>query len=193
MAPPSLSRGRAALPSTTKGLGQHFTSPRKVKDPKKTQTYVTIPGRETKRQRLLGRLDKLLNNNRPTFPDAQTVEPQVPAFSEADTFPSDADDPPNFLDDDAENDVIVKPHSPTPKVKDSSRQSDSWKSVIPTIVEGYLVYLTQTLGKPMTLPSSMISRCKHDCESKKITLVCLYFDHKHSVYLSNQECHISSD
>ncbi|KIM59894.1 hypothetical protein SCLCIDRAFT_1217341 [Scleroderma citrinum Foug A] len=79
---------REALPSTTKGLGHHFTSPRKKRNPRKTQTLVSFPGQARRRQLLLDRLDDLLNHRTPceppgceagldTAPESSTLETET--------------------------------------------------------------------------------------------------------------------
>jgi len=51
---------RSSQPVTTKGMGRHFTSPRKVRDKKKTWITASVPGHASKRQKLLDELGNLL-------------------------------------------------------------------------------------------------------------------------------------
>ncbi|KIM61215.1 hypothetical protein SCLCIDRAFT_122648 [Scleroderma citrinum Foug A] len=55
---------------------------------------------------------------------------------------------------------------------------DSWTAVIPTIIEPFLQYLTETIGKLLTSHGSMLSGCHGtaSCEPKCFSLLCLYFD-----------------
>ncbi|KAG1722046.1 uncharacterized protein EDB91DRAFT_227544 [Suillus paluster] len=43
------------------GLGQHFVSPRKARDKRKTQTLVALPGAELKRRHLLAQMQRLMD------------------------------------------------------------------------------------------------------------------------------------
>ncbi|KIJ08570.1 hypothetical protein PAXINDRAFT_88681, partial [Paxillus involutus ATCC 200175] len=55
---------------------------------------------------------------------------------------------------------------------------NNWKTVIPTLVQPFLQYLMQTLGKPVNIPSSSLSHCAQACELKQTMLICLYFNRK---------------
>ena len=68
----------SALLSTSNGLGIHFTSPHKARNPKKTRTYMNIPGRKTKCQRLLAHLDNLLHKWPTDAPAHSTKSPSLP-------------------------------------------------------------------------------------------------------------------
>ena len=61
---PYASDSRAGQPSTSRGLGQHFTSPRGFHRRKQNATPVTVPSRELKRQCLLAELNVLLNQGK---------------------------------------------------------------------------------------------------------------------------------
>ncbi|KIJ19343.1 hypothetical protein PAXINDRAFT_7830 [Paxillus involutus ATCC 200175] len=65
---------------------------------------------------------------------------------------------------------------------------DNWKTVIPTLVQPFLQYLTQMLGKPVNIPSSSISDCAQACELKQTMLVCLYFNHFAQVAVQTCKC-----
>lgn len=65
---------RAALPSTTRGLGQHFTSPRRRRNVKKSQTLVEFPGRNLRRERLLARIEELRSHKHDS---SQTAGPSI--------------------------------------------------------------------------------------------------------------------
>ncbi|KIJ58586.1 hypothetical protein HYDPIDRAFT_34030 [Hydnomerulius pinastri MD-312] len=78
--------------------------------------------------------------------------------------------------------------TPAPTVNAAPRLFESWKTVIPTLVDPFLWYLTQTLGKPVSPPNSTISHCMGACESKKTTLVCLHFNHFTSITVLACKC-----
>ena len=179
------SRQRGTLPSTSTGLGQHFTSPRKVRDARKAKAFVTIPGRHNKRQRLLDRLEDLLNHNavNPSVSRAPSL-PEVPPddglVSHDDTLPGTqcgVEDTTGVQYDILNDNVFPDPNcNPTPATR--THRSDAWKKIVPTMIEPFLQYITQTLGKPAPPPSATISCCQQGCIPKKMTLICLYFDRK---------------
>lgn len=168
---------RSALPSTSKGLGIHFSSPRKARNPKKTQTFVNIPGRETKRQRLLTHLDDLLQkrpadapaHNGGSIPEAATSAPESPVHDDAPldyNFPDDVLDPPD-----------TTPTSVSTATRASSNRYENWKKTIPTLIPLFLSYLSRTLGKPTSAPSNTpLSCCRGDCDVKKTQIIALYHD-----------------
>ncbi|KAG1893799.1 uncharacterized protein F5891DRAFT_1195936 [Suillus fuscotomentosus] len=51
---------RAAQPGTSSGLGTHFSSPRKLRDKRKTQVLVEVPGQKAKQRQLLAKMASLL-------------------------------------------------------------------------------------------------------------------------------------
>lgn len=57
------------------GLGQHFTSPRKARDKKKTQTLVKFPAAELQHHHLLVQMQHLMN---PTSSQIQPSPSTVP-------------------------------------------------------------------------------------------------------------------
>ncbi|KAG6374455.1 hypothetical protein JVT61DRAFT_4497 [Boletus reticuloceps] len=183
---------RAALPSTTTGLGQHFTSPRRACDPKKSQQYVTIPGCHNKRQRLLNRLEELLNhkNDLISHPDPGSSAGHL----EDSKFPD--DDPPRAFDDadddtmfHTEDDDNVGDVQTIPAAQSyAPRQSEKWKALIPTLIDPYLQYITRTMGKPTPMPTLTLSCCKRGCVPKSVGLVCLYYDHFSTVTVHSCQC-----
>ncbi|KAG2744422.1 hypothetical protein P692DRAFT_201808444 [Suillus brevipes Sb2] len=50
----------AAQPGTLSGLGTHFSSPRKLRDKRKTQALVEVPGQKAKQRQLLAKMASLL-------------------------------------------------------------------------------------------------------------------------------------
>ena len=161
---------RGALPSTISGMGQHFTSPKRRRDKRKSQTEVVIPGQDAKRQRLRQRLDDLLNRKLPAMPP-----PPVTNDSLLDAVIEDATgntDSIQHVDDDVNEEIH---HKSTPSVA-MSRLYDNWHTVIPSIIQPYLQYLAETIGKPLTRPDATLIGCHRGCEPKRTSLLCLHFD-----------------
>jgi hypothetical protein len=149
MAPRTGSTRAAQL--TSSGLGTHFTSPWKLRDKRKTQTLVNVPGHKTKHRHLLTKMASLLAG--PAKPEETSpIQPDM----QIDTA---------VLEEDS-NDVwedVPAPHdnsSPQPASQStpsrrtqpditSTRLYDNWKSVIPTLVAVQLDYTARTLGVPL--------------------------------------------
>ncbi|KIJ59342.1 hypothetical protein HYDPIDRAFT_170842 [Hydnomerulius pinastri MD-312] len=131
---------RATLPSTATGLGQHFTSPSKAKDKRKSQTYVPIPGHEVKRQRLLGRLDDLLNHKTKNPQKIPPADLQGPSSSK---LAPNEDKLPQATVDNAEynapaDEDFSELNALAPAVNTATRLFQSWKTVIPTLIDPFL-------------------------------------------------------
>lgn len=182
------STSRGSLVSASTGVGQHFSTPPRKRDKRKTQIIAHIPGQSTKRARLLSELTALLEH------PSQTATPQSISTSsmpdgniQADTtFTSE------FTDEIASD---IHWHEASPRSSDaphrrdptdsSSRLSKRWQNVIPTIVGPYVKYLTQTLGKPLVTSNTVLSGCSREpCERKRASIVCLYFDRTSPFLLS---------
>ncbi|KIO03677.1 hypothetical protein M404DRAFT_145263 [Pisolithus tinctorius Marx 270] len=152
-------------------MGQHFSSPKKQRDKRKTQTNVVIPGQDTKWQCLLQHLSDLLN--------PKSSPPPVPSVTS-----------PSLLEDTAIDDAHAVQHFDHvnelsfDKDPDYSAQHvasgwlyNSWTAVIPTIIKSYLQYLTETTGKPLAGCVMPLFSCHGGCEPRRSSLLCLYFDH----------------
>ena len=161
---------RHALPSTSFGMGHHFSSPQKRRQKKKTQTNVVIPGQLAKRQRLLQHLNELLNDESP-LPLPSATSPPSPEDIDVDI----SVDIPTIQPPTDEPSFKHIPDSLVPNVT-VGRLYDTWTMVIPTIVESYLQYMTETVGKPITSHDTPLFDCHGCCEPKRSSLLCLYFD-----------------
>ncbi|KIN94457.1 hypothetical protein M404DRAFT_168200, partial [Pisolithus tinctorius Marx 270] len=53
---------------------------------------------------------------------------------------------------------------------------DSWTTLMPTIIEPYLQYSTETIRKPLVGCDTPISGCHGHCNLKHSSLLCLYFN-----------------
>ena len=154
MAPKPAPGMQAALPSTTRGLGQHFTSPKKKKNPQKTQTLFSFPGQVKKHQHLLNHLNNLLNHKRVHEPAGCEMSldtaPKGPTL-EMETI--------EFMDVEEANDHELTEHAPPMQCARVNHLFNHWKSVIPTMVHPYLEYLGEPLGKPLPQHASSLSAC----------------------------------
>jgi len=160
---------RGALPSTSLGMGQHFSSLKRWRHKRKTQTDVIIPGQSVKRQRLLQCLDDLLNCKLPVPPSSvtnDTLSDKIIEDASSDTNPIQHED--NSVDEDIH-------HNSTPSVA-TCWLYNNWITVIPTVIELYLQYLAKTIGKPLTSPDAALFGCHGGCKPKPTSLLCLYFD-----------------
>ncbi|KAI6004794.1 hypothetical protein EDD15DRAFT_2359638 [Pisolithus albus] len=160
---------RAALSSTSTGLGHHFSSPRKARDKRKTQVHVSIPGCNHKCQQLLKQLQDLLNPMEQAKLEmahgpAVTTDPQSDTAGELESLE---------LVDDTEFEVsgdydIPESSMPRPTIKKPSASAvfHNWQALIPTLVDVFLSYLTWTMGKPVSTPPSTMHHCVQACETK---------------------------
>jgi len=134
----------AALPSMTRGLGQHFTSLKKKKNARKTQTLVSFPGQAKKCQHLLDCLNNLLNHkvvHEPARCETDLATAPEVSTPEMETI--------GFMDVEEADDHEPTEHSPPMQHACVDHLFSHWKSVIPTMACPYLEYLGETLGKPL--------------------------------------------
>ncbi|KAG1775772.1 hypothetical protein EV702DRAFT_1198975 [Suillus placidus] len=164
MAPTCFARGNQP---TSAGLGHHFISPKKARNPKKTQSLVHVPGVGPKRERLLAQMAALMN--------PQVLNTDSPSFSSA-TAQSDAptniDDAASYTYDEADYDMAnidqldqQVPCSTAVVHEDTGRRLlpdkmannlySAWKALIPTLVDAHL---------------------NHACAQQCFSVVCLFFD-----------------
>lgn len=164
---------RRALPSTMRGMGQQFSSPKKWQDKRKTQTSVTIPGQSAKQQRLLQQLNDLFNHKSSSPPPSGTNSPLL------------EEDITDTLDDTQMIEHPADELMPEDTTSNYSAPSmavnwlyDSWTAVIPTIIEPFLQYLSETIRRPLTSCDGLLFGCHASgtCEPKCSSLLCLYFD-----------------
>ncbi|KAF8834006.1 hypothetical protein BDN67DRAFT_985637 [Paxillus ammoniavirescens] len=124
--------------------------------------YMSIPGHEHKRQWLLSRLEDLLNHKAGQG-DQQLLETPQGGEEDSNSLQAGLHEAESHVDvsDGLEFHVIDEDipltSAPVPGSNTSPRLFNSWKAVIPTLINPFLQYLTRTLGKPAILPSSAIS------------------------------------
>ena len=162
-----------ALPSTTNGLGIHFSSPRKKKNPQKTQTFVYFPGQALRHQCLLDHLDDLFNHKTACEPPG--CEAGLDTAPESFTLEMETI---GNMDVEETDDNERSEHPPPLQWARQDHLFSNWKSLIPTIVCPHLEYLSETLGKPLTGHASLLSACSRDCDKRPTKITCLYFDCK---------------
>ena len=177
---------RSSQPSTS-GLGRHFSSPKRPRDKRKTQSIVSIPGQREQHERYLAQLRDLLENKQPAQ-EAPSLDVQVPTASEHvnDMFlqaPPDDSEAMGFTVD-TSGDELQPAELPTKKRRiqpdaSTERAYTRWKSVLPNLVMPYLRYHARTLGKRLEDVPQTLSLCTHaECARKSSRILCLFFDRK---------------
>ncbi|KAG1889816.1 uncharacterized protein F5891DRAFT_987159 [Suillus fuscotomentosus] len=180
---PQPSNTRAAQ-LTTSGLGAQFVSPRKPRNKLKTQTLVELPGQKAKQDKLQAKLAALLAG-KPTSSSEPTTTSTSP---DIENTPADA-----YEDSFIENEVfpLIQPDESVPPLNTSecikshrilpdvaaARLYDTWKTLIPTLVDVQLGYTQRTVGKILERPSTVLSACRSQkCAQRRTTLIGLFFD-----------------
>lgn len=188
---------------TTNGLGQHFESPKRPRDPKHTRTIVSVPIVEIRRRRLLARLNELQScasksaQSQEDIPQDGIIGEDVKVNNDIHYFdPTDADYVPSETEDlssalqPPEDDEVSDAHNKNFKTVErrilpdppAQRLCASWKALIPTLIEPYQHYASSTLGKPLPTPPTSLSLCKDSkasCLRKSSKVLCLFFDRKY--------------
>ncbi|KAI6001143.1 hypothetical protein EDC04DRAFT_2973545, partial [Pisolithus marmoratus] len=151
---------RSSQPITTKGMGRHFSSPRKARNKKKTLATVSVPVHAFKHQKLLDKLASLLAplpsesglhvHSDATSPIHHPMEP--PELIEPEEIMVDSEEA-------SPADVTVEYTSIVRPTKKSISLCESWHAVIRTMIEPFIKYTTATLGKPLPLLCSPLSSC----------------------------------
>ncbi|KAG1887308.1 hypothetical protein F4604DRAFT_1917113 [Suillus subluteus] len=197
---PAIRPTRGAQPIST-GLGVHFVSPKKARDPKKTQMLVHIPGANSKHKRLLAQMAALMN---PQMLTTQTpssssapAQPEAPAnFDDTASYPYDQDD---SMVNDYQPDKGPCPTDLAPKDlgrrilpdKMANNLYTSWKALIPTLVDPHLKYSARTHGHPLAEICPVISACASSgCVQRQFSIVCLFFDR--FLYVNVMACKCST-
>jgi hypothetical protein len=170
-------RGQQPL---SNGLGKHFTSPTKARDKRKTTVIVRLPGQETKRRRLLEKLQRLQN---PKYESPSTdLASQVPL-----------DEPCSMdidIDNDGWEDIQPKPaqsesSQPTKVPRrilpdtESGRLYAAWKHLLPSLVNSLIDYMSTSTGHIVIPAMDLNSKCEQSsCAPKDTKVLCLHFDRK---------------
>ena len=168
---------QSSQPITTKGMGRHFTSPRKARDKKKSWIIASLPGHASKRQKLLDKLGELLAAQPSDLKsslngDVEAASPTPRPEELLEALPIEPEETLFTFDDKDTCDAMeecVRPSCPTTR---SISMCVDWKALIPTIIDPFLKYTVAALGSRL---SSCISNCQ---EQKLTTILCLFFDRK---------------
>ena len=194
--------GTQSAQMATKGLRQHFSSPKCPRDKNKTNTLVPVSILDIKHQCLLAHLNELeskssklleaheeippnriLNDNIDIDDDAPYLDPMdtdyVPTDNEdSGSLPVLLEDDVNVFSDGPDNGNASEQHVP-PDLPAQCLYT-SWKRIISTLVMSYQHdYTSRTLAKPLSAPPTTLSLCNQaTCSQKTSKLLCLFFDHK---------------
>jgi len=176
---------RSSQPITTKGMGRHFTSPRKARDKKKSRITTLLPGHISKRQKLLDKLGDLLaaqpSELKSSLNGAIEVVSPTPLPEElSETLPMEPEEMLFTFDDEdmpcGAMQERLRTACPTTR---SISMCAGWKALIPTIIDPFLKYTAAVLGQPLVALGSRLSSCTSNCQEQRLTTVlCLFFDRK---------------
>ncbi|KAF7439857.1 hypothetical protein PC9H_000194 [Pleurotus ostreatus] len=180
------------------GLGQHYTSPKKAAP--RRPTVLRPLGHDLKKRRLTDELNRLLANPGATItavPD--TAVPDVPSGEHDDRAHNASDALDNLaaqmitnMDMDPPTPRGTAPPPPKASGEASSKLYSSWASLLPTLVEPLLEYERQSIGKPLTSPSSILRGCTNgrniDCEFRTLNMLCLFPDHFRMLEVQGCKC-----
>ncbi|KAG1728250.1 uncharacterized protein EDB91DRAFT_1314088 [Suillus paluster] len=124
------------------GLGQHFMSPRKARDKRKTQVLVKLPGAELKHRCLLSQMQRLMDptSSKPGRSLGTTLE--GPSGAEVETAHAVSSDRP------ADSETSPSKQRTLPD-KSTGTLYANWKKLIPTLVDPQLKYYARTLGQAL--------------------------------------------
>ncbi|KAG1735673.1 uncharacterized protein EDB91DRAFT_1348200 [Suillus paluster] len=179
------------------GLGQHFVSPRKARDKRKTQVLVKLPGAELKRRRLLSQMQRLMDptSSKPGRSLGTTLEGPS---GEADNINLTNDF--DFAGAEVETAHAVSSDRPADSETSPSKRRTlpdkstgtlyaNWKKLIPTLVDPQLKYYARTLGQALETTHNVISACGTlSCAQRRTSILCLFFDRFISIDVLSCEC-----
>jgi len=165
---------------TAPGFGEHFVSPKKVRDPKKTTTQSVVPGQAAKHQKLLAKLKALQNPIEPPPEDTHLIQSQ-----DVDPYPSDPDSGTGQQPDInlASLDQVEdgQPYTTNQRrlVPDATafRLYSSWNGLIRSLVRPFLEYLTVSAASVHPPTGDIHSTCRTTaCAFKTTNITALFFD-----------------
>jgi hypothetical protein len=67
---------------------------------------------------------------------------------------------------------------------------ERWMSLLPTLVDPFLAYITSSRGSPVNPVSDLNSKCLGTCEKKTTNILCLYLDRMLSLTFTLWLCHL---
>lgn len=180
---------RSSQPSTS-GLGRQFSSPKRPRDKRKTQTIVSIPGQPELHEKYLAQLKDLLENKRPVektpsladIPSNQDISTEHENNTSLQAPPDDFEVIDFTVESNADEPQLVEPPAKKRRTQpdiSTDRAYARWKTVLPQLVAQYLRYHARTLGKRLEGIPQALSLCTRDaCAQKSSRILCLFFDRK---------------
>ena len=176
---------RLSQPTTTRGLGRHFTSPIKSRDKKKRQLAVPVPGNAAKRKKLKDEIRALLAapselEQSPSSTFVAAPPSPITQVEPLEASPMKVEDLPVLSDDEDASYSATTQHIQTPRFTARSTSACAgWKALIPTIVDPFLKYTAATFHQPLMSLGPRLSSCTSSCQEQRLTVVlCLFFDRK---------------
>ena len=173
---------------TRPGFGQHFTSPIKARDPRKTTTQFTgIPGQAIKHQNFLARLKALQKVTGAIPKDAESTQSPGIESCSSDAGPDYSSQEPNHID-------LAYPGPPdlpdNPEEDTSCANSrcvmpnatahclyNTWNGLIRTLVHPFLEYITVSTACVHPPTGDIKSTCNiATCVLKTVDITTLFFD-----------------
>ncbi|KAG1794592.1 uncharacterized protein HD556DRAFT_1442775 [Suillus plorans] len=190
---------RGSQPTST-GLGHHCVSPKKARNPRKTQTIVHVPGVSSKRERLLAQMAALMNPQ-----GFQTDAPGSSSAAHSET-PMSVNDAISYTYDEQDYDATNDDQHdqqvpcPPPVVREGTGRRlltdkmaynlySAWQTLIPTLVDAHLKYSARTHRQPLTSPHPVISACASQaCAQRCFSVICIFFDRFNSIDVLSCKC-----
>ncbi|KAG1727949.1 uncharacterized protein EDB91DRAFT_1239464 [Suillus paluster] len=173
-----------SIPAPTRGaqwvsseLGQHFVSPKKPRDKKKTQKHVELPGVQAKHHQLQARMHQLMGPE----PKQTEVHAAVETISQADAFADIHIPDPDFeISSEPPFDVPAEESQTKCRIlpdKATDSLYSSWQTLIPSLAKPHLKYSERTLATALDITPNVISACATlSCPQKHTSITCLFFD-----------------
>ena len=173
---------------TRPGFGQHFSSPIKARDPRKTTTPFTgIPGQAIKRENFLARLKALQKVTGPIPNDMESTQSPGIESCSSDAGPDYAGQeldhidlayasPPDLPDNPEEDTSCAISCRVTPNAT-AHRLYDTWNGLIQSLVCPFLEYITVSTACVHPPTGDIKSTCNiATCALKTVDITALFFD-----------------
>jgi hypothetical protein len=194
------SLARRRQPSASKKtLGNAFLSPRRPRDKKKTTAPAHRPGRSARLEQIQQELDQILQQHRAGGLNATDIadDDDLNEIVMDDVFSETWNDGTSAIDDpmeDTQAEMIMPAVDKDSEDEENAAKADtkaakarriaererlynSWKLIIPKLVDSYLTYTNTTMSRPLPPAPDIISNSTCGCRSgKNHELICLYSD-----------------
>jgi hypothetical protein len=175
---------------TRPGFGQHFSSPIKARDPRKTTTPFTgIPGQAIKHEKFLARLKALQKVTGPIPKDTESTQSPGIESCSSDAGPDYAGQEPDHIDlgppdlpDNPEEDTSCAISRRVTPNATAHRLYDAWNGLIRSLVRPFLEYISVSAACVHPPPGDIKSTCNiATCVLKTVDITALFFDHMPSL------------